>query len=162
VTAFEHVVGNKSRETKRLWKQKEAAYVCALIKLGFKPGIETTAQFCRRMYEEEGADAPMIPKKQTVKRAIGDKHVPRAAALYDFLSTKFADIAFGWRSFTRTEKNAQGVTVVRHGVYFNNYPTMGGRHLSIYELLFVPLHLIDQIEKQVAARTTRGWDILND
>jgi hypothetical protein len=54
------------------------------------------------------------------------------------------------------------VTVVRHGVYFNNYPTMAGRHLSIYELLFVPLHLIDQIEKQAAVRTAGGWDVLND
>lgn len=171
MTAFEHVFNDKHREARQRRIRKDGEFVLALRELGYKPQLETTSEFCRRMYEEEGADAPMLPRKQATRRLVGEKHLPRAAPLYDFLAARFAQIAFGWRPFVRREKNYLGNEIIKHGVEFNNYPTLAGRHLSIYELLFVPIHLVDQVEQQVAAKqvpeqavnTDRGgWNVLND
>lgn len=128
-----------SQSTREERGERRRAFIAYLEKaFGYKPtsnGGDTNA-FCKDLYELGQVEAP--------ERHANTK--PRSAPLLEHLTGKFKARGFAWR------REATGA------ITYDNVPRVGGRQLSLYEMLVVPIELCDPLEPATTMPTAKAAD----
>ncbi len=141
-------------------------------KHGFiKPGLPSKRQMGRWSKQKiaDGREALIVSLRESLGERANDvlsdedfqksgaaaklAFVPNNRYLLDLLTIKFAEIGFSWKAvMTHREVPCRDegrrptggkTTVSKPTIVYTNFPKIGGRHLTLHDLITVPIELID-------------------